>query len=261
MHRYRFLREPTWVLVTLLVPLLVVGALIAARWQYHRHVNRAADNVRIEQGVTGPAVPVNQVLGNGAPVERETRYRHVSVAGRYMAEGTVLARRRTFDSRPGFWVMTPLVSATGTAYLVNRGWVPVGETANDTPEVAPPPAGEVQVSGWLQPAQRKAAFSPGLPAGQVNSVNAQEILGRESPGAVVGVDGYIQLQSSQPEQPAAEPGSAQIAPTALPLQSLGAGPHLAYSGQWVLIALGVIVGYILLMRREARDRAGESPKS
>lgn len=254
MRQYSFLREPTWVLITLLVPLLVIGALVAARWQYHRHVNRAADNVRIQQGVDGPAVPVTKAIEVGAPVSREARYRHVSVTGNYVVDATVLARRRTFDSRPGFWVMTPLVTSDGTGYLINRGWVPVGETANDTPQVTPPPAGVVQVSGWLQPAQQKAAFSPGLPQGQVNSVNAQEILSRQAPTASIGLDGYIQLQSSRPEQPGPAPGTAQVAPTALPLQSLGAGPHLAYSGQWVLIAVGIVAGYVLIVRREARDR-------
>lgn len=250
---YRFLREPKWVAITLAVPVLVFGALMAARWQYNRHVNRAAENVRIEQGLIAAPVPVGEAIAVGDPVQPDQRYRKVAVSGTYAPDGTVLARRHSLESKAGFWVLTPIVTADGVAYLVNRGWVPVGGSATDTPDVAAPPPGSVTVTGWVQPASTKAALTPGLPAGQANSTNAREILTQSSPDARVGMDGYVQLQSSDPAQGPA--GAGQAEPKPVPLDNLGAGPHLAYSGQWVLIAIGVIVGYTLIVRREARDRA------
>lgn len=35
------------------------------------------------------------------------------------------------------------------------------------------------------------------------------------------------------------------------------GPHMAYAVQWWLFSAGVPVGWVVLARREARDRAGQ----
>ena len=47
------------------------------------------------------------------------------------------------------------------------------------------------------------------------------------------------------------------APQRLPPPEPSEGPHLAYAFQWFLFAALAPVGYVLLARREAEDRAGQ----
>jgi hypothetical protein len=65
-------------------------------------------------------------------------------------------------------------------------------------------------------------------------------------GPVLG--GYLQLTATSPE-----PGRGQPEQIPEPDHS-SIGPHMAYAVQWWLFAAAVPVGWVVLVRRERRDR-------
>ena len=71
----------------------------------------------------------------------------VTATGTYAVEDTVIVRYRTRDGASGVDVVVPLVTADGTALLVDRGWMATDNRGADVADVPAPPSGEVTVTG------------------------------------------------------------------------------------------------------------------
>ncbi|MEE8342180.1 MAG: SURF1 family protein [Gammaproteobacteria bacterium] len=80
---------------------------------------------------------------------QEYRYRQATVQGQYDLERQLLLDNRTYRGQAGYHVLTPLrVPGSKVALLVNRGWVPVGESRAWLP-VLPGPTGTVLAHGII----------------------------------------------------------------------------------------------------------------
>ncbi|MFN8169921.1 MAG: SURF1 family protein [Candidatus Nanopelagicales bacterium] len=245
MSRYRFLREPRWLALGFLVLLVVPAFFLLSRWQLSRLDERRYNNDLVTTHADRAPVPVDEVMTAGAApssVGDAQRWLPVTVTGRYDAAREVLVRKRPLQGRNGFWVATPLVTAGGTVVVVNRGWIEATGNAADAREVPPPPAGEVTVTGRVQPSEVAPAQPGDLPAGQVTDLDVALVAG---PG-VTAYPGYLTLESSVPAQ------AGDLEP--LPLPDLSDGPHLSYAVQWIFFAIVAVTGFVLLARRE-RDYA------
>jgi surfeit locus 1 family protein len=62
-------------------------------------------------------------------------WQRVRVTGRYVPERQILLDNMTHEGRAGFQVLTPLRRENGAALLVNRGWVPMGASRSDLPQI------------------------------------------------------------------------------------------------------------------------------
>ncbi|GGT26953.1 MULTISPECIES: SURF1 family protein [Streptomyces] len=245
---YRFVLTRQWVCLTLVALVLIPVMVKLGFWQYHRHERRVAQNELIEANLAAEPVPVASVTSPGHRVPRADWWRAVTATGTYDTAHEVVVRMRTSnDDRLGFHVLTPLLLADGRAVLVNRGWVPGGADSRSHPQVPPPPAGEVTVTGRLKADETSGGSGikdrKGLPDRQVMLINSgqqAEALGR----AVLG--GYLELTGPLPADGSPEgigdPDHDSI------------GAHMAYAVQWWLFAAGVPVGWAVLVRRERRDR-------
>lgn len=244
---YRFLLTPRWVGLHLLVLALIPAFFFLGKWQYGRFEERSARSALITANLEEPAVPIEQLDTVGGTVPPEVRYRPVTVTGRYDPAHEVVVRRRTQNGRVGFYVVTPLVTDRG-AVLVNRGWVPPGATADAHPTVPVPPGGEVTVTGRLRPAESVEntgiRLRDGLPPGQVLLINTTEI-GKSLPYQLFG--GFVELTGQEP--------TVADAPDPVPAPDVGGGGglNLAYAVQWWIFIGVAIGGWVLLIRREARD--------
>lgn len=113
--------------------LTLVGMAIAARlgvWQIDRAHQKTA---LIEQFERGTQQVVEFTAGNAASLPR---YQRVHFSGRYDARHQVLLDNMPSQSgRPGFRVLTPLELTTGRSVLVDRGWVPMGASRDELPQV------------------------------------------------------------------------------------------------------------------------------
>jgi cytochrome oxidase assembly protein ShyY1 len=239
---YRFLLSRRW-LGLLLVALLVSAAcVLLGRWQWHRLEHRRAANHLVTSNVEArPVPPTDLVTTHRGPAASE-QWRRVRATGRYDVDHQLLVRNRPYDGAFGYHVLVPLVTDRGPALLVDRGWVPNGESASDVPDVPPPPAGQVTVLARLRPSE-PASTTGTPPPGQVTRIDVSSIR-RQLPYPVYG--GFAELVRERPRP--------RHAPALLPLPELSEGPHLAYAVQWWLFAGMALVGYGILARREAADR-------
>ena len=82
--------------------------------------------------------------------DKSLQYRQVTVRGRYDTEHQLLLDNRTQQGYTGYHVLTPLhIAATDRIVLVNRGWVPLGQSRAQLPEL-PGPKDEIVVRAMLK---------------------------------------------------------------------------------------------------------------
>ena len=167
--------------------------------------------------------------------------------GEYRPDDEVLVRGRTLDGASGAWVLTPLVLSDGRAVLVNRGFVTGGGDVA-LPSGAEAPAGRAEVAGLLVAGQTKGRFGPTDPGEGRLATLARADIGRVAAQVDYPVLPLIlQLRTANPTP--TEP------PYPLPDPERSEGPHLGYALQWFLFTGVALVGYPLLIRRSARQRA------
>lgn len=250
---YRFALKPRWILSHLLVLTLVVVMVNLGLWQLHRLQERRDFNALVESRQELPAEPVQAVLPATAGFDDadDVVFRTVTAEGTYLADEEVVVRGRSFEGKSGAWMLTPLRLADGTAVVVNRGWVPLQAGLAVRPEWAPP-SGEVRVEGLLVETQTRGRFGSIDPEGERLEELARADVGR------------IQEQVDEDLVPAVlqlstqEPAQEGDFPVAIGAPELSEGPHLNYAGQWFIFATIAIVGYPLILRRVAHNKAKEA---
>ncbi|MFE7465080.1 SURF1 family protein [Streptomyces sp. NPDC057499] len=258
---YRFLLTRQWMALALLVLVLIPTMVELGFWQLHRHEHRVAQNALISRNLKAKPVPVASLTSPGHTVPRSDYWRTVTATGTYDATHEVVVRRRTStDGRIGVHVLIPFDLKGGGTVLVNRGWVPSAASQSAFPDVPLTPEGEVTITGRLKADETTGTSGikdiSGLPDRQVMLINSAQEAERLS-RPVLG--GYVELTAPEPTG-----GSPELIETP---DSGSIGPHMAYAVQWWLFAAGVPVGYVVLARREKRDRleaaakeaAGEQP--
>jgi cytochrome oxidase assembly protein ShyY1 len=246
---YRFLLRPAWLLLHLFVVVLVVAMVSAMFWQLDRLDQKRARNDEIRSRQDLAAVPIGELVAPGESVEvgDELRFTPVTASGTYDVEGQVLLRARDLDGRPGFWVYTPLDVGEGAAVAVNRGWIPVGEETDGSDSPFETPTGPVRVEGLVE-----QSFPDARPAGDRQTTIAHADL--------AWLDDQVEadLYPVAIQLTAQDPPPVDDTPVLLDPPELTEGPHLSYAGQWFLFTVVVVVGYPVLLRRIARQRARES---
>ncbi|MFF5706755.1 SURF1 family protein [Streptomyces sp. NPDC012794] len=252
---YRFVLTRQWVSLTLVALVLVPVMVKLGFWQFHRHEHRVAQNELIARNLYGKPVPVTEITSPGHTVPRADYWRAVTATGTYDSAHEVVVRMRTSNGdKVGFHVVTPLVLDDGRAVLVNRGWVPGGGDPRAFPPVPAAPSGQVTVTGRLKADETSGGSGikdrKGLPDRQVMLINSEQqaaALGKPVLG------GYLELTAPEPAggspEPVADPDHDSI------------GAHMAYAVQWWLFASAVPVGWLVLVRREKRDREEAAAKA
>lgn len=134
---------------TVLLAALALGAAGFAwlgTWQLDRLSWKEALIDRVEARIH--AAPSSLPADWAGITEENADYLRVHATGVY--DGSHEVRVYTpSDAGPAWWVMTPLRLADGRVVMVDRGLVPDGA------EAAPPPAGQVEVTGLLRLSQDK----------------------------------------------------------------------------------------------------------
>jgi len=119
---------PSW-LMTALVVLACAAFISLGQWQWRKGQLRQAEWERFARGAD--SVRALGVSGlNEVP-----RFQRVSLAGRYDGAHQFLLDNMSYQGRPGYEVLTPLIRPDGRTALVNRGWVPFTGVRAQLPEV------------------------------------------------------------------------------------------------------------------------------
>lgn len=234
--------------LVLLAVTVSTACVFLGRWQWHRHVDRDAAIRLVEANYDADPVPLAELLpAPGAALDPGDVWRPVTVSGRYEQDATVLLRNRPVDGQPGFHVLVPLVldepaddAGTPAVLLVDRGWIAWDTDASGEVAVPPAPEGEVTVTARLRADEPRADRD--APAGQVQAINVEQVLaaGDASPARAYAAYGGLVR-----EDPAAATALGR-----LPQPSTDPGSHLSYAFQWWVFALGALVGFTWMARRE-----------
>lgn len=224
----------------LAIILLGYGTWWLGEWQFGRLEDRRERNAVVAANEDRTPVPVTDVLAPGRAVPEEDEWRLVTATGVYDAAETVVVRYRTRKSAPGVEVVVPLVTADGTAVVVDRGWF-----ATDDPEIGPdalpaPPPGEVTITGWVRAdGEGDSTEIVGRSTRAISSTRIGEALGMPV------FTGFVALRSEDPA-PAEE-----LEPVELP--ELGEGPHFFYGLQWWFFGVLGVGGFAYLAWDERRN--------
>jgi len=241
---YRFLLSGRWVALGLVA--VVVAAVCAqlGLWQFERLGERRADNATVESNLDAAAVPLAQLSPVDAPLPDGVEWRQVSLSGTYDADAEILVRYQTRGPLRGVDVVVPLQLSDGSLVLVDRGFLESPAGTPDRAAVPSPPAGTVEVTGWLRADSDAPEEATDPIDGTVRAVSsaalADELAAPLRAGWVLAVE----------EQPAAE-GTGLVGPEE---PDLGTGPHLYYGLQWLFFGFLALLGYAWFAYDEAHPR-------
>ena len=238
----RLFAPPVWGVALAALGLAVFVSL--GYWQLGRAREKQA---MFDAFMTGSQETVD---ATGLGFDELARYQHVLLRGSYDATRQILLDNMpSVTGRPGYRVLTPLQRADGRGWvLVDRGWVPLGATREDVPDVAVEDRERV-VSGILD-----VLPIPGL---------------RVGPAATPGAGNWPRVLLFPTEADVESALGTDVAPRIILLDAgvpdgferkwrpaLGFGPerHLGYAIQWFAFALVAAVLFIALnLRRADKD--------
>ncbi|MFF1878866.1 SURF1 family protein [Leifsonia sp. NPDC058230] len=248
--RFAFSRRWLGYLAFAIVFAIACGCLSA--WQLARSKEAAAANAVISANFYSTPVPLTAELPSLGSFESAQEWTRVTVTGTYERDKELLVRNRPFNGGPGFEVLTPLRTASGALFIVDRGWVPTGNS-DDAPDSVPAaPAGTVTVVARLKPSE------PGIPGRtatgrQVGTIQLSVVKQRLG-GSDVYTGAYGLLDSQKPS-PATAP-----TPTVTDPPTQDEGLHWSYMIQWIIFALIGFFGLGYALLTEYRKRNEDDPE-
>ena len=227
-------------LFALVVGLLCYASWWLGEWQFGRLADRKDSNAVIRANEDLAATPVEDVLAPAGEVDEDDEWRLVTATGTYDADNTVVVRYRTRDGQSGVDAVVPLVTADGTALLVDRGWMASDNQGTSPTDLPEPPDGEVTVEGWVR--ADATGDSTAVDDHSTRAISSAEI-GPEVEHPVFG--GFVQLKSED-----GEPAEG-LEPVELP--ELDNGPHFFYGLQWWFFGVLAVFGFCYLAFDEWRS--------
>ncbi len=232
-----------WWLTTLLV---FAGTLVLIRlgiWQLDRLEGKRALIAHVQEVQSMPVLDLNADVPDSIS---DMEYRAVKIIGIYDFENQIAVRNQYFRDQYGYHLLTPL-HTSGTAVLVDRGWVPAeGNAAPEDWRKYDEP-GEVSVEGWIMLGQGKPALGgvadalpgDGSPLEFWNNADVANIAA-QLPYPILPI--YI--------QPVVDENDLK---PPIPIQSeldLTEGSHFGYALQWFTFAAILFVGYPFFLRKQ-----------
>jgi cytochrome oxidase assembly protein ShyY1 len=217
------------VAITILALLLIYLCSIAALWQFHKGENRTRENQKISQNISLPPAQVNHL----ADIEySKNTWERFTIFGRFDEERMFLARDSYNNGEYGFEVFNRFSTPSGEKIWIDRGWVRAPASASLAPQAPEPTHLSEVITIRLRNSQESKKVGGSLYA-------TSPVSGHNFP-----VTGYYgDLLDGRVNRPL----------TQIQLPDLTTGPHYAYSLQWLLFALVILVGRIELLRRSVFD--------
>ncbi|HEX7095953.1 MAG TPA: SURF1 family protein [Acidimicrobiales bacterium] len=245
---YRFALRPMWILSHLLVLALVVLMINLGLWQLRRLDQRRDFNATVEANADAAPVPLSTLvasLDDGGDVD-DIEWRRAELDGTYVHGADVLVANRALDGQPGYWVITPFEPADGSpAVAVVRGFVTRPFVEEGDPAEIAPPSGEQHVAGYVQRSSGGGRFATGLGDDALPEISRVDLGDLAEHWGMELAPVWLQRQAVE-----AERGPL----VAVPLPDLNEGPHLSYAVQWFIFTAIAVVGYPLILRRNAHVR-------
>jgi surfeit locus 1 family protein len=237
----RIFAPSLWLTLAMLAALALFFSL--GHWQLRRADEKQALYDAFAAG-TGSTVTVS---GSTGP---QPRYQSIAAHGHYDADRQVLIDNIvSADGRAGYYVLTPFCLDGGGWLMVNRGWIPVGQSRRIKPDVA------VGTAERLVRGRADHLPVPGIHMGTAAPLGAPYPALANFPtladlSALYGIRDFspatqvLLLDKAEPDGYL----RAWTPPGIAPMR------HLAYAVQWFGLALALIVIYVVTnLKRIARE--------
>lgn len=240
-----FLISRRWVVFALVVAVLAYLAWWLGEWQFGRLEDRQQRNAVFTTNVAADPVPVTEVLNVAGEVPPRLEWRRVVARGTYDPDRSVIVRYQTREGSSGVDVVVPLLLSDGTAIAVDRGWLSTTNNGTSVSEVPSPPAGEVEITGWVR--RNATGDSTKVTAGSAEALASTRAISSKTISERIGLDllnGFVELESEAPAP--AEPLLA------VELPETGNGPHFFYGLQWWFFGVLAVGGFGYLAYDERR---------
>jgi len=231
--------------------LAIVFALVCVGlclWQLDRRNTALEELARIDTNYSAQPRALGEVLPELDSFSLDQKWTPVTMTGTYLSADQLLVRNRPYNSGPGFEVLTPLLLADGSVFIVDRGGVPTGLEQDAPDHIPAAPTGEVTVTARLKPGEPTL---PGrsAPAGQIATIQLDDIAGTLDRPTYTGAYGLMATEDPAPsERPLASTKPAR-----------DEGPHLSYAFQWLVFALFGFIGLGYGLRQEYRRINEDDP--
>ncbi|MCG6566728.1 SURF1 family protein [Tessaracoccus sp. ZS01] len=228
-----------YVAITLIGVLLAFTFVQLGRWQLDRLDQRRERNATVVAHESLEVRPYPDVM-TGEIGDDDQWYR-VTATGEYVPQ-QFQVRYRSLDGVYGSEFLAVLETDQGDHLLVNRGFLPRQGAA---PEAEKPtlPTGTVTITGFVQRNQRGDVGAMTPHDGQLRLINSDVL------GDVMGlelVNGFVSVIESSPAD------SSGLTPIGPP--PLDEGSHFSYALQWFAFTVIGIIGLVVLIRGDIRDR-------
>jgi len=254
------LRSPRWVGAHVGIVVLAVAFILLGRWQWDVG-HKVLPLTKQQLAAWSAPVPASSIL-TAQGLDGTKAGQAVQLSGSYDATRQLLIPGRTFNGRIGYYVLAPLVTGSGQAVAVNRGWLPADSSAE--PPIPAPPTGRITVTGWAAEPESESgsvnqngiAQSQSGPTAVATGPDEAAVI---SPAQLVNrwpyhlPDGYISATD------AASTSGGLIAVPA-PLPSHGTSwdlLNIGYAVQWWFFSIVTVGWYLLYWRRELRDETDQ----
>ena len=235
---------PVWVVAG-------VGVLLTARlgfWQMERAAQKSSLQAQIAGRAEMPPLAMTDLPARPA-TSADLHYRRIVLLGRWLPQHTVYLDNRQMNGRPGFYVITPLLLADGSAVLVQRGWLPRDFLDRTRLASVASASGELRVSGRLAPPPSKLFRLGGPDQGLIRQNLDIDEWAREIHQPLR----LLALQQTDEARPA-DGAAVALPPDGLlrqwPAPALDLSKHHGYAFQWFGLS-ALIAGlalYFLLIR-------------
>ena len=173
--RFGFLATGPWILGFVVCILFAFLCHALAQWQWDRRVEVQHRVNRVLENYDDDPVPFAEASRLFTAFQTEDEWTPVTLTGEYLVDETLIVRNRPRAGQPGYEVLVPFRTDEGPVVVVDRGWLPVGNTPGQPDAVPAPPAGHAEVVVRVKPGE--PALDRDAPDGQVPSIDLAEIAG------------------------------------------------------------------------------------
>lgn len=252
------LRSPRWVGAHIGIVVLAVAFILLGRWQWDVG-HKVLPLTKQQLAAWSAPVPASFIL-TAEGLDGTEAGQAVELSGTYDATRQLLVPGRTLNGHTGYYVLAPLVTGSGQAVAVNRGWLPANGSAE--PAAPSPPTGRITVIGWAaEPESESGSVNQNgiAEAGPTAAATGPDEAAVISPAQLVNrwpyhlPDGYVSATDA-----ASTSGGLTAVPAPLP-------PHgtswdllnIGYAFQWWFFSIVTVGWYLLHWRRELRDETDQ----
>lgn len=239
MKSYHFRFRPFFTLfcLALLLVLLAMG-----RWQWSRAQSKEELQARYAAGVQAQALDVQAALQQGADIQGFP----IEVRGHLEPRRHFLLDNQMQGARPGFNLLTPLKTESGSWLLVDRGWMP-WDPQRQIPTLAAPDPQLLQLRGRVYFPSSKQVV---LKADDYSRVHWPMLVQKIDPPAMAGAlateTAGVELA---PFVIRLDPGQSEAQGEPLvrqwPWLVMAPEKHRAYAFQWFGMAFTLIILFIV----------------